>query len=63
MVFAVDERAIVGDLRFHDLAVIIAAGTALIAILLSFYLIMMHATHYTMPFEQKQSASPTPYTW
>ncbi|KAK4448135.1 organic solute transporter Ostalpha-domain-containing protein, partial [Podospora aff. communis PSN243] len=51
----VDEnlKVIVGDLRFHDLATIIAAASALIAILLSFYLILMHATHYTVPYEQK----------
>ncbi|KAK0645635.1 organic solute transporter Ostalpha-domain-containing protein [Cercophora newfieldiana] len=49
----IDEKVIVGDLRFHDLALIIGAASALIAILLSFYLILMHATHYTVPYEQK----------
>lgn len=43
-----------GSLTFHDLGLIIAAATALIAVLLSFYLIWMHATHYTKPYEQRQ---------
>ena len=45
------EIAIAGPLTFHQLALIIGAGSALIAILLSLYLIMMHATHYTVPVE------------
>lgn len=48
------EIPIAGPLTFHQLALIIGGGTALIAILLSFYLIMMHATNYTVPHEQKQ---------
>jgi hypothetical protein len=48
------ERAIVGSLTFHQLALIIAGGSAIVAILLSFYLIWMHALHYTKPREQKQ---------
>ncbi|KAK1752136.1 organic solute transporter Ostalpha-domain-containing protein [Echria macrotheca] len=47
------EKVLVGQLTFHDLAIIIAAGSTLIAILLSFFLIMMHATHYTVPRQQK----------
>ncbi|KAK3353572.1 organic solute transporter Ostalpha-domain-containing protein [Lasiosphaeria hispida] len=47
------EIAIAGPLTFHQLALIIAAASTLVAILLSAYLIMMHATHYTMPHEQK----------
>ncbi|KAK3374473.1 organic solute transporter Ostalpha-domain-containing protein [Lasiosphaeria ovina] len=47
------EKIIVGDLNFHELALIIAAVTAGLAIIMSLYLIMMHAMHYTMPHEQK----------
>ena len=41
-------------MTFHTLALIIAAACALIAIIVSFYLIIMHATHYTKPYEQRQ---------
>ncbi|KAK3687379.1 putative DUF300 domain protein [Podospora appendiculata] len=47
------EIAIAGTLTFHQLALIIGAATAGIAILLSLYLIMMHALNYTVPHEQK----------
>ncbi|TVY78412.1 Transmembrane protein [Lachnellula suecica] len=47
------EVLIAGPLTFHSLGLIIAAGTALIAVLLSFYLIWMHALHYTKPYEQR----------
>lgn len=48
------EIDIVGPLTFHQLALIIAAASTLVAIVMSLYLIMMHATHYTGPREQKQ---------
>jgi len=47
------EKPIIAHYTFHDLAIVVAAASALIAILLSFFLIMMHATHYTVPREQK----------
>ncbi|KAM7217698.1 Organic solute transporter Ostalpha domain containing protein [Rhypophila decipiens] len=47
------EIAIAGPLTFHQLALIIGGGCAIIAILLSFYLILMHANNYTVPHEQK----------
>ncbi|OIW28459.1 DUF300-domain-containing protein, partial [Coniochaeta ligniaria NRRL 30616] len=47
------EKAIAGSLTFHQLALIIAAASTLVAIVMSLYLIMMHATHYTKPREQK----------
>lgn len=49
-----DERPIAGPLIFHSLALIIAAASIVVAIAMSFYLIMRHATNYTMPNEQKQ---------
>jgi len=45
---------IAGSLTFHQLGLIIAAACSLFAILTSFYLIFMHATHYTKPYEQRQ---------
>ncbi|KAL3426898.1 duf300 domain-containing protein [Phlyctema vagabunda] len=47
------EEVLVGNMTFHSLAIIIAAAAALTAILVSFYLIWMHATHYTRPYEQR----------
>ncbi|KAK5991353.1 Transmembrane-like protein [Cladobotryum mycophilum] len=47
------EIKILGPLNFHDLARIIAAGSTLISVVLSIYLIWMHATHYTQPREQR----------
>ncbi len=48
------EVTIVGSLNFHKLAVIVAGVSTAAAILLSFYLMWMHALHYTKPSEQKQ---------
>ncbi|PTB76944.1 DUF300-domain-containing protein [Trichoderma longibrachiatum ATCC 18648] len=47
------EVKIAGPLNFHDLARVISAGSTLIAVVLSLYLIFMHATHYTQPKEQR----------
>ncbi|KAE8442995.1 hypothetical protein EG329_002458 [Mollisiaceae sp. DMI_Dod_QoI] len=47
------EIPIAGNMTFHTLGMIVAAACALIAILLSFYLIWMHALHYTKPYEQR----------
>ncbi|TEY38452.1 hypothetical protein BOTCAL_0491g00020 [Botryotinia calthae] len=47
------EAALVGNLTFHDLGIVISAATALIAILFSLYLMWMHAMHYTKPYEQR----------
>ena len=47
------EIEIVGHLTFHELARIIGAACALIAVLLSLYLAWMHALHYTKPREQR----------
>jgi hypothetical protein len=48
-------------MTFHTLALIIAAACALIASIVSFYLIIMHATHYTKPYEQRQYVLPLPF--
>lgn len=47
------EVILIHNLTFHDLARIIGAATAFIAVVLSVFLIFMHATHYTKPQEQK----------
>ncbi|KAH8802671.1 organic solute transporter Ostalpha-domain-containing protein [Xylogone sp. PMI_703] len=47
------EENIVGNITFHNLAIIISAACSLFAILTSFYLIWMHALHYTKPTEQR----------
>lgn len=48
------EKEIVGSLTFHDLCRIVGASCTLIAVVLSLYLIWMHALHYTKPREQRQ---------
>ncbi|KAH6671668.1 organic solute transporter Ostalpha-domain-containing protein [Halenospora varia] len=53
MLIGSSEVAIVGNFTFHTLGLIIAAACALLSILVSFYLIFMHATHYTKPYEQR----------
>ncbi|KAG9244416.1 organic solute transporter Ostalpha-domain-containing protein [Calycina marina] len=47
------EAALISNYTFHDLGIVISAGCTLIAILLSFFLIFMHAIHYTKPYEQR----------
>lgn len=48
------ETKLYGNLNFHDVGLIIAAVFGLIAVLLSFFLMFMHATHYLKPWEQRQ---------
>ena len=43
-----------GSVTFHDLAAVIAGIFAIITILLSLFLIVRHATHFSKPAEQKQ---------
>ena len=45
---------ITGTLTFHQLGLIICGGCAIVAIVVSFYSIMMHAMNYTKPREQRQ---------
>ncbi|KAI0390690.1 DUF300-domain-containing protein [Xylariaceae sp. FL0594] len=49
----ISEDKLVGDLTFHQLALIIAGGATIIAYLVSFYLMWRHAMNYTKPREQK----------
>jgi uncharacterized membrane protein len=41
-------------MSFHTFGWILAAAFAAFACAISFYLIMMHAMHYSKPYEQKQ---------
>ncbi|KAI0132565.1 organic solute transporter Ostalpha-domain-containing protein [Xylariales sp. AK1849] len=47
------ETKIAGPFTFHQLALIIAGASAVIAIVTSFYLMWRHALNYTKPREQK----------
>ncbi|CAK7272798.1 hypothetical protein SEPCBS57363_005328 [Sporothrix epigloea] len=47
------ESNVVGPLTFHDLLLIIGGASTIVAIFMSFYLIWMHALHYTKPNEQR----------
>ncbi len=54
LVLPTSEIKVVGPLTFHDLALIIAGSSTIIAVFHSFYLIVMHGLHYTKPNEQRQ---------
>lgn len=44
---------VAGDLTFHELALIIAGGSTIVAYIVSFWLMIQHALNYTKPREQK----------
>ena len=48
------EIELYGKLTFHDIGLIVSAIFGAIAVLLSFFLMFMHATHYLKPWEQRQ---------
>ncbi|KUJ18918.1 DUF300-domain-containing protein [Mollisia scopiformis] len=47
------QSPIVGSLSFHQLITIISGACTVFACVLSFYLIFRHATHYSLPKEQR----------
>ncbi|KAI1503943.1 organic solute transporter Ostalpha-domain-containing protein [Biscogniauxia marginata] len=47
------EEKIVGELTFHNLALIVAGASTIVAYATSFYLMWQHALNYTRPREQK----------
>ena len=51
---AVDEETVWRNMTFHHFGLILSAVFGLIAVLLSWWLIFKHATHYLKPWEQKQ---------
>ncbi|KAG4421053.1 hypothetical protein IFR04_005816 [Cadophora malorum] len=50
----VEQVSIVGNITFHQLIVIISGASLAFSCLVSFFLIFRHATHYSIPKEQKQ---------
>lgn len=48
------------DVNFHQLAILISAASGLAACTLSFFLMWMHALHYTKPAEQRKCVE-TPF--
>ena len=66
MACTVHETVAWHGLTFHQLGLYLAAIFAVIALVVSFYLIMMHATHYLRPWEQRQyviTISPYHHGW
>jgi hypothetical protein len=51
---AIIEDNLVGDLVFHQLALILSASFMCLSIGISGWLILDHALHYLKPYEQKQ---------
>ncbi|KAI6247964.1 hypothetical protein HI914_04358 [Erysiphe necator] len=47
------ESPIISNFTFHEIGAIIATSNVFISFAVSFYLIWMHAIHYTKPYEQK----------
>jgi len=43
-----------GGITFHQMALIVGGAFAIVAGIVSFYIIMGHATHYSKPLEQRQ---------
>ena len=50
----VEEKALWHNLQFHHFGLILSALSGMIAVLMSLYLMWMHATHYLKPWEQRQ---------
>lgn len=48
------EEPVVGQMTFHIIVLIVSASAALIATVLSLWLIFKHALNYVYPWEQKQ---------
>jgi hypothetical protein len=53
-ILVIAEDPLVGDFTFHRLGLYIAGGCTAIAVVVSLFLIWMHATRYTKPCEQRQ---------
>ena len=56
----VDETKIWHSLTFHHFGLILSAIFGLIAVVMSFYLMYRHATHYLKPAEQRQYVFTVP---
>jgi hypothetical protein len=51
---AIIEDNLIGDLAFHQLALILSASFMCLSTAISGWLILDHALHYLKPYEQKQ---------
>ncbi|KAF2112556.1 organic solute transporter Ostalpha-domain-containing protein [Lophiotrema nucula] len=49
----IEEEPLWHSLKFHHLGLILSATFGLLAVVISFFLIVRHATHYLKPWEQK----------
>jgi predicted membrane chloride channel (bestrophin family) len=48
------EDPLFASVKFHHVGLVISAVFALISVIVAFFLIFKHATHYSKPWEQKQ---------
>lgn len=53
---AVVEDPLFAKVTFHHVGLVISAVFSLISVVVAFFLIFKHATHYSKPWEQKQYA-------
>jgi hypothetical protein len=51
---AMDENVMIGNLFFHQLALVLTAIFMCLSIGISGWLVLDHALHYLKPYEQKQ---------
>lgn len=56
---AVSEKPLWKSLTFHHFGLILSATFGAIAVVIAFFLILRHATHYLKPYEQKQYVQPS----
>ncbi|KAG9663785.1 DUF300-domain-containing protein, partial [Aureobasidium melanogenum] len=49
----INEVPLFGEVKFHHVGLVISAVFALISVIIAFFLIYKHATHYSKPWEQK----------
>jgi predicted membrane chloride channel (bestrophin family) len=52
--WAVNEEPLFGEVTFHHVGLVVSAVFALISVVVAFFLVYKHATHYSKPWEQKQ---------
>ncbi|GAB7353523.1 hypothetical protein MBLNU459_g3966t1 [Dothideomycetes sp. NU459] len=49
----IEEDPVFSHVKFHHIGLVVSAVFALISVIISFFLIYKHATHYSKPWEQK----------
>ncbi|KAI4802563.1 hypothetical protein E4T44_11539 [Aureobasidium sp. EXF-8845] len=50
----INEEPLFSKVTFHHVGLVVSAVFALISVVVAFFLIFKHATHYSKPWEQKQ---------